>query len=63
MFYKVYLQGGTTGAIESEKCEDALVGTEVTVRSRDENGNPIHLRGIVEEVLETHEYEASYPLY
>jgi hypothetical protein len=63
MFYKVYLKGGTTGAIESEKCEEALVGTEITVSSRDENGLPIQLRGIVEEVLEKHEYEASYPVY
>jgi hypothetical protein len=60
MFYKVYLKNGTTGAIESDQCEGALVGTEVTVRSRDENGNPIQLRGIVEEVLEEYEFDYSF---
>ena len=60
MFYKVYLKDGTTGAIVTEKSADTLIGTDVTVRSRDANGNPIELRGMVEEVLETYEFDYSF---
>jgi hypothetical protein len=60
MFYKVYLEGGTTGAIVTEKSADNLIGTNVTVRARDENGNPIQLQGIVEEVLEEYEFDYSF---
>jgi len=60
MFYKVYLKGGTTGAIVTEKSADNLIGTDVTVRSRDENGNPIQFQGIVEEVLEEYEFDYSF---
>ncbi len=60
MFYKVYLEGGTTGAIVTEKSADDLIGTNVTVRARDENGNPIQLQGLVEEVLEEYEFDYSF---
>jgi hypothetical protein len=59
MFYKVYLKGGTTGAIVTEKSANDLIGTNVTVRARDENGNFIQLQGIVEEVLEEYEFDYS----
>ena len=60
MFYKVYLKDGTTGAIVTEKSADNLIGTNVTVRARDENGNPIQLQGMVEEVLEEYEFDYSF---
>lgn len=42
----VLLKDGTTGSIDS-----AAVGDEVTVALHDENGMPIEVTGIVEEIL------------
>lgn len=43
----VLLKDGTVG-----KTNSATVGERVTVSLHDENGNPIEVNGVVEEILE-----------
>jgi len=55
MRYTVRLGDDTVGEMEHDNIEDAM-GDEVTVSLRDENGNPVEVDGILEEVLEEHDY-------
>jgi len=48
--YTVLLSDGTVGKITS--ANPPYTGYEMTVTLRDENGNPLEVTGVVEEILE-----------
>ena len=52
--YSVLLIGDTVGDMRQERAPE--VGDHVTVSLHDENGMPIKVTGVVEEVLEEREY-------
>lgn len=46
----VLTKNGTTGTIDT--LTDSVVGEVWTVQAKDENGNPVEVVGVIEEVLE-----------
>jgi len=51
--YEVLLESGSTGTLYSYHRDGFKPGYEVTIESKDENGNIIWETGVIESVLDT----------
>ena len=56
MIHSVLIAGGTTGTIDSDTINgqdiERFLGEVVNVHSHDENGNPVEMSGVLEEILD-----------